>query len=86
MISGRGCRRSGARLAAALEYLDRSIVPYRNCNDDSDHNARQHGQCCLLVMLAGEQPWILQSAKRTHDGELGATQDGIGLEVAHHGA
>ena len=57
--------------------------PYRNSHKDSDHYARQHCQCCLLVMLAGKQAGVLESSQGAHDGELGAPEDGIGLKVAH---
>lgn len=56
---------------------------YRYSHKDSDHYAGQHRQCCLLVMLAGEQSGIFESSQGAHDGELSAPEDGIGLEVAH---
>ena len=31
---------------------------YRDSHKDSDHYARQHRQCCLLVVLAGKQSGI----------------------------
>ena len=33
---------------------------YRYSHKDSDHYARQHCQCCLLVVLAGEQSRIFE--------------------------
>ena len=56
---------------------------YRYSHKDSDHYARQHCQCCLLVMLAGEQSRIFECSQSAHDGELGAPENGIGLKVAH---
>jgi hypothetical protein len=35
-------------------------IAHRYSQEDSDHYACQHGQCCLLVMLAGEQAWVLE--------------------------
>ena len=56
---------------------------YRNSHKDSDHYARQHCQCCLLVMLASKQTGIFKSSQSAHDGKLGAPENGIGLKVAH---
>jgi hypothetical protein len=36
------------------------LIAYWYGEKDSDHYACQHGQCCLLVVLAGEQAWILE--------------------------
>lgn len=60
-----------------------TLKDYRNGHKQSNHKTGQHSQCCLFVVLACEQSWVLQSSQRTNDGELGATQDGIGFEVAH---
>jgi hypothetical protein len=57
--------------------------PYRYSHKDSDHYARQHCQCCLLVMLAGKQSRVFESSQGAHNGELGAPENGIGLKVAH---
>jgi len=56
---------------------------YRYSHKDSNHYARKHRQCCLLVMFAGEQAWVLECSQGANDGELSAPKDGIGLEVAH---
>jgi hypothetical protein len=56
---------------------------YRDSHKDSDHYARQHCQCCLLVMLASKQPRIFESSQGAHNGELGAPENGVGLKVAH---
>lgn len=56
---------------------------YRYSHKDSDHYARQHCQCCLLVVLAGKQSGIFECSQGTHNGELGAPENGIGLKVAH---
>lgn len=45
---------------------------YRDSHKDSDHDARQHCQCRLLVMLAGKQSGVLECSQGAHDGELGA--------------
>lgn len=63
----------------AIKILD----TYWYSNKDSDSYTCQHCQCCLLVMLTGEQAWILESSQGANDGELGAPEDGIGFEVAH---
>jgi hypothetical protein len=73
-------------LREVLVYGVSSVVicyAYRYSQKDSDHYACQHGQCCLLVMLAGEQAWILECSQGANYGELGAPENGIGLEMAH---
>jgi len=65
----------------ALSGLQQSR--YRYGYKDSNHYARQHGQCCLLVVLAGEQAGILECSQGANYGELGAPEDGIRLKVAH---
>lgn len=59
------------------------LSTYWNGHKDSDCYASQHCQCCLLVVFTGEQAWVFESSQGADDGELGAPEDGVGLEVAH---
>jgi hypothetical protein len=80
------------RVLDEVDAFDDILVPCRlreireeaeERDEDSDHYARQHCQCCLLVMLAGKQSRVFESSQGAHNGELGAPENGIGLKVAH---
>lgn len=73
-----------ARLAGDWEQC-RATVSYRYGDQKPDGYTGQHREAGLLVMLIGEDVWILQCPKGAYDCELSATQNGIGLEVAHLG-
>lgn len=54
-----------------------------NVEDDADGQPRAHGDRCLSVVRGGEELGVLQRAVGTHEGELGAAHDGVGVEVGH---
>jgi len=67
-----------------VEGLEQSVA-YWNGNQKANAYAGQHREAGLAVVLIGEDVRILQCSKGANDGELSATQDGIGIEVAHVG-